>query len=260
MLELSVFSSQAAASRFVASLVVNCVTNEPSAVLGVATGSTPAGVYRTLTAHRGRFSRVTAYALDEYVGLPSRHPESFASVLDRDITMALGLSPDRVHVPNGMAANLDREAMLYESRILNSGGIDLQLLGIGRNGHIAFNEPGSAHDSRTRVVTLTEQTRTDNSRFFASLHDVPRLALTQGIGTILEARQLVVMAFGDAKARAVAEAVCGPVSESSPASAVRRHSNVMLVLDLAAASLLENRSEALKPREQTSTLIGHDEL
>lgn len=240
MLNISVFANAAAASRFVASLVVNCVTNDPYAVLGVATGSTPSGVYRALTAHRRHFRHVTAFALDEYVGLPSGHPESFASVVDRDVTRALELSPDRVHVPNGLATDPENEASRYEELIRRCGGVDLQLLGMGRNGHIAFNEPGSAHDSRTRVVTLAEQTRLDNSRFFASLDEVPRFALTQGIGTILEARQLIVMAFGDAKAKAVAEAVCGPVSESSPASAVRRHSDVLLVLDLAAASLVES--------------------
>ncbi len=242
MLDIAVFDGSSRATDYVASLIMKCVTHRPQTVLGIATGSTPSGVYRALWPHRHELRDITAYALDEYVGLPSGHPQSFASVVDREVTTPLELSPGRVHVPNGSGGDPVAEAARYEREILSSGGVDLQLLGVGTNGHIAFNEPGSAHTSRTREVTLAEQTRLDNSRFFETLDDVPRQAITQGIGTILEARQLIVMAFGNAKAAAIASAIEEPMSERSPLSAIRRHSNVVVVLDKAAASELHGRN------------------
>ncbi|MGO3648389.1 glucosamine-6-phosphate deaminase, partial [Agrococcus casei] len=184
---------------------------------------------------------VRAFALDEYVGLPAGHPEGYASVVAREVVQPLGLNPQLVRVPNGEANEGEASCADYEAAIREAGGVDLQLLGIGSTGHIGFNEPGSAFDSRTRVTELAESTRRDNARFFDSIDDVPTHAATQGIGTILEARQLVLLAFGESKAQAVARAVEGPVTEDVPASALQLHPHATIVIDEAAASLLQGR-------------------
>ncbi len=181
-------------------------------------------VYRALARGSADFSAVRVVALDEYVGLPAGHPASFAAYVEREIAVPLGLPPEHVVVPRGSGgAELERG-----SREL--GGVDLQLLGIGRNGHLAFNEPGSPLDSRSRVVALSETTRRDNAASFGD-EPVPTHALTQGLGTILEARHLVLLATGEAKAEAVAAALTGPVTPDCPASVVQRHPQVTVVLD-----------------------------
>lgn len=209
--------------------------------LGVATGSTPLPVYQALRnfADAGQdFSTMSAFALDEYVGLPEGHPESYRAVVDREVTVPLGLAPERVHVPDGSLAGIETAGERYEAALEASGGVDLQLLGIGATGHLGFNEPGSSFGSLTRVKTLTERTRIDNARFFSSLDEVPIHCVTQGLGTILRARHLVLLAFGPAKAEALAAAVEGPVSASMPGSAIQLHPRVTVVVDAAAASRL----------------------
>ena len=167
-------------------------------VLGVATGSSPLGVYRALArrVEQGtlHLQHARAFALDEYVGLPPDHPESYAQVVRRTVTEVLGLTPERVHVPDGNAADLEAAAAAYERAIAEAGGVHVQILGVGANGHVGFNEPSSALSSRTRVKTLTARTRSDNARFFDSPDDVPRHVLTQGLGTIMDSRVVVLVA------------------------------------------------------------------
>ncbi|WP_378145311.1 glucosamine-6-phosphate deaminase [Cnuibacter sp. UC19_7] len=243
MAEVIIVPTSEVAGALVAEAVERMVAATPSSVLGVATGSTPLPVYRAL-AERVRagldLSRLRAFALDEYVGLPSSHPESYASVLQREVLRPLGLDPKAVHVPDGRTIGIETAGERYEAAIEAAGGIDLQLLGIGTDGHIGFNEPGSSFGSLTRVKTLTAQTRADNARFFASPSEVPLHCITQGLGTILRARRLVLLAFGAGKARAVADAVEGPLSASVPASAIQLHPRATVVVDEEAASLLVN--------------------
>jgi glucosamine-6-phosphate deaminase len=212
--------------------------------LGLATGSSPLSVYQELIRrHRKdglRFADVQAFLLDEYVGLPPSHPQSYAHVIRAEFTRHIDISDHRVHGPNGTADDIFAAAEEYDAQILAAGPVDVQLLGIGSNGHIGFNEPGSSLGSRTRVKTLTEQTRHDNARFFASIDDVPRHVITQGLGTICEARHLVLIATGGHKAEAIAAAVEGPLTASCPASVLQLHPHVTVVIDDAAAAHLKN--------------------
>jgi glucosamine-6-phosphate deaminase len=240
MAEVVIVPTREAAGELVADAVVRLVHAKPDAVLGVATGSTPLPVYRALAARAGDadLSRVRAFALDEYVGLPAGHPESYRSVITREVAEPLGLDPRRVHTPNGDLATIEHAGHDYEQAIEAAGGVDLQLLGIGTDGHIGFNEPGSSFASLTRVKTLTEQTRRDNARFFDRPEEVPRHCITQGLGTILRARHLVLLAFGESKAEPLAAAVEGPQTAMVPGSAVQLHGHVTVVVDEAAASRL----------------------
>lgn len=230
--------ARAAAGELAADLIERVVRRGPDAVLGLATGSTPLTVWSALARRGLDLTRVRGFALDEYVGLPPDHPESYRAVITREVVDPLGLTPSLVHVPGDDGGPIETAGERYEAAIREAGGVDIQVLGIGRTGHIGFNEPGSSFASRTRVKTLTEQTRTDNARFFATLDDVPRHCLTQGLGTILDAHELVLLAFGEAKADAVAGAVEGPVSASLPASAIQLHPEVTVLLDEAAAAKL----------------------
>ena len=239
MAEIVIVDSPSTAGSFVAEMVRTAIAADPRFVLGVATGSTPLTTYRTLAQLQQSsplpLAELSAFALDEYLGLPAGHPESYRAVIDREVVDAIGLGRDRVHLPEVDAAER------FEGLIGEAGGIDLQLLGIGTTGHIGFNEPGSPLDSRTRIVELTEQTRVDNARFFSSLDEVPTHAVTQGIGTILEARKLVMIAFGEHKAPAIAGALEGEVHPGMPASALQLHDDALFVLDEAAASALARR-------------------
>jgi glucosamine-6-phosphate deaminase len=211
-------------------------------VLGVATGSSPLRAYEALAAMvaAGRLdlSAASAFALDEYVGLPPGHPESYREVIRRTVTEPLRLDPARVHVPDGNAADLAQAAQDYEDAIAAVGGVDVQILGVGSNGHIGFNEPTSSLASRTRLKTLTEQTRLDNQRFFPSLADVPRHCLTQGLGTISDARHVVLVATGERKAAAIRAVVEGPVTALWPGSVLQFHPRATIIVDEAAACQL----------------------
>ncbi|WP_430647656.1 glucosamine-6-phosphate deaminase [Agromyces sp. GXS1127] len=244
MAEVVIVRDDVEAGELAAGAIVDLVRSRPDAVLGLATGSTPLTTYRALARRIGDegidVSRVRGFALDEYVGLPAGHPEGYRQVITREVVEPLGLTPELVRVPNGDPATIATAAEDYDAAIAAAGGVDLQILGIGRTGHIGFNEPGSSLASRTRVKTLTEQTRIDNARFFDSIHDVPMHCITQGIGTILEARHLVLLAFGDAKGEALAAAVEGPVSASQPGSAIQLHPHATVIVDEAAASQLEH--------------------
>lgn len=234
------------ASVLVADAIARLVSRKPEAALGLATGSSPLGVYdelaRRVRAGTLTLARARGFLLDEYVGLPRGHEQSYRSVIDRDLTSRVDLDPARVHGPDGTAADLEAECAAYEDAIVRAGGVDLQLLGVGTDGHIAFNEPGSSLASRTRIKTLTGQTRRDNARFFGGDPDaVPRHCLTQGIGTIMEARHLVLIASGLPKAEAVRQLVEGPVSASWPATALQLHRHVTVLLDPEAATSLARR-------------------
>jgi glucosamine-6-phosphate deaminase len=226
-----------------ADIVVRALAGKPDAVLGLPTGGTPLLTYRELIRrHRAgvvSFARATVFLLDEYVGLPRDHAASYRSVIADSFADHVDLAPSAIHVLDGNAADLPAECVAFEETIADVGGVDLQLLGIGTDGHIAFNEPGSSLGSRTRLKTLTERTRADNARFFADASLVPRHVLTQGVATILEARHIVVLAAGDAKAVALAQVVEGPLTARIPGSALQTHRHVTALADEAAAAELE---------------------
>jgi glucosamine-6-phosphate deaminase len=238
MAEVIIVEHPEAAGRLVARHIAEQVRADPSFTVGVATGSTPLPVYAALAEERAAgldLSGVTAFALDEYVGLPEEHPESYHSVIRREVTEPLGLDPSRVHVPDGDEATIATAGERYEATLHAHGGVDLQLLGIGTDGHVGFNEPGSSLASLTRIKTLTAQTRVDNARFFDAPEQVPTHCITQGIGTILRAGHLVLLGFGAGKAAAIAAAVEGPVTASVPGSCIQLHRHVTVVVDEEAA-------------------------
>jgi glucosamine-6-phosphate deaminase len=230
MAEVVILESADAAGSLAADYISRLVLANPTAVLGLATGSTPLTIWRALAVRHLDLSRVRGFALDEYVGLAAGHPESYRAVITREVVAPLGLDPSLVHVP-AEGGPLETAGERYEAAIRDAGGIDLQVLGIGTDGHIGFNEPGSSFASLTRVKTLTQQTRRDNARFFGSLDEVPIHCVTQGLGTILRARHLVLLAFGEVKAAAIAGAIEGPLTASLPASVVQLHPRVTVIVD-----------------------------
>ena len=240
MAEVIIVADREAAGRLVADEIARLIRDNPQTVLGLATGSTPLPVYAALRESLQGLdvSEVRGFALDEYVGIDPAHHESYRSVIAREVVEPLGLTPENINVPRGAVDGIEHAGADYEERIIAAGGIDIQILGIGTDGHIGFNEPGSSFASRTRVKTLTEQTRSDNARFFASKDEVPVHCITQGLGTILRARHLVLLAFGEGKADAVAAAVEGAVSALVPGSAIQMHEHVTVIVDEAAASKL----------------------
>ncbi|OII21072.1 glucosamine-6-phosphate deaminase [Curtobacterium sp. MCBA15_016] len=242
-MEIIILPTPAEVGRVAAAKIASVVAKKPSAVIGVATGSSPQGIYadlqRRVDAGEISFAEARAFALDEYVGIPLEHPESYASVIQRDVIDPLGFEPSRVRVPDGRASDLEFAAKEYDAAIRAAGGVDVQILGIGANGHIGFNEPTSSFASRTRIKTLAPSTREANARFFDSLDQVPTHCMTQGLGTILEARELVLVAQGSSKADAVAAAVEGPLSSFVPGSALQLHAHATVVVDEEAAVGLE---------------------
>ena len=232
-------------SRKAAEIVADLVNRKPNAVLGLATGGTPVGLYRELVKmHReGRLdlAQVTTFNLDEYVGLSPEHPQSYYHFMWENLFQDVNVPKRAIHVPSGTANNHHAYCEWYEEEIRQAGGIDLQVLGIGGDGHIAFNEPGSSLGSRTRLKTLTPQTIEDNRRFFSDDEEVPRHAITMGVGTILEARHCLLLANGEKKADPVAAAIEGPVTSMVTASALQLHSQTTAVLDEPAASKLKLR-------------------
>ncbi|MBI4409276.1 MAG: glucosamine-6-phosphate deaminase [Gemmatimonadetes bacterium] len=231
-------------SREAGRLVAERLRRKPNLILGLATGGTPLGLYGELIRlHREEgldFSKVTTFNLDEYVGLPPEHPQSYHHFMHENLFRHLNVDARYIHIPAGMATDVEAHCEWYEEAIRRTGGIDLQVLGIGANGHIAFNEPASSLGSRTRVKTLTLQTRQDNARYFGSVEKVPRYALTMGIGTIMEARELLLLASGEGKAEAIRAAVEGPITALVPASMIQMHGRAFVIIDRAAASRLEH--------------------
>ena len=242
-MEVVILNGSKQIARLAADAVEDLLRSKPDAVLGLATGSSPLPVYDELAARHERdgldFSRASGFALDEYVGLPPGHPESYREVVRREFTNRVNIRPENVHGPDGAAADIPAACRAYEEAIAAAGGVDLQILGVGTDGHIAFNEPGSSFASRTRIKSLIEQTRRDNARFFSSLADVPHHVLTQGLGTIMEARHVILLATGAQQAQAVREFVEGPVAAICPASILQFHPHATVLLDEAAASALK---------------------
>jgi glucosamine-6-phosphate deaminase len=247
-----------AVSRRSARMMADLVRAKRDCVLGLATGATPQGTYRELIRlHREEgldFSHVTTFNLDEYVGLDPTHPQSYRFFMQRSLFDHINIHPSRVHVPDGRALDFDFFCKQYEERIRAAGGIDLQLLGVGRDGHIAFNEPGSSLGSRTRLKTLTGETIRDNARFFGSEERVPRLAITMGVGTILEAQHCLLLALGEGKAEAVRKTIEGPVTCQVTASALQLHRDVTVIADEAAASQLARR-DYYREMERAQSLL-----
>ena len=238
-MEIIIQPTPEAATEIAARLVARLLKEKPDAVLGLATGSTPLLLYRSLVEMRLDWSRVRTFNLDEYLGLAPDHPQSYHHFMWENLFRHVNVRPENVHIPDGLAQDVPGFCADYEARIRAVGGIDLQLLGIGGDGHIGFNEPSSSLASRTRIKTLTQRTRADNARFFASAEEVPSHVITMGIGTIMEARTNLLLAFGDKKAQALAEAAEGPVTAMNPASALQLHPDTRVCLDEAAATQLK---------------------
>ncbi len=230
-------------SKIAADLVAQTLNRKPNAVLGLATGSTPLGLYKELVrmhlAEGLDFSRVTTFNLDEYVSLSPSHPQSYHHFMYENLFKHINVQPQNVNLPSGTTDNYEAFCAWYEKRIADCGGIDLQILGIGTTGHIAFNEPASSLRSRTGLNTLSRQTIEDNARFFDRPQDVPVYAITMGVGTILEARKIVLLASGQKKAAAIAAAVEGPITQMNTASALQLHRDTVVLLDEEAASQLQ---------------------
>ncbi|MGP9501847.1 glucosamine-6-phosphate deaminase [Specibacter sp. AOP5-B1-6] len=241
-MEVIILPSSKEIGALAADAIEALVRNKPNAVIGLATGSSPLPIYDELARRHDdeglNFSEARGFALDEYVGLPVGHYESYREVIRREFTNRVDVAPDNVHGPDGAAADIVAACRQYEDAIAASGGIDLQILGVGTNGHIGFNEPGSSLASRTRIKTLAEQTRQDNARFFDNIDQVPHHVVTQGLGTIMDARHLVLVAYGEGKADAVRDFVEGPVAAACPASILQFHPRATVIIDEAAASKL----------------------
>ena len=241
-MEVIILPSSKEIGALAADAIEALVRSKPDAVLGLATGSSPLPIYNELARRHDEealsFDGVSGFALDEYVGLPVGHFESYREVIRREFTNRVDVAPDNVHGPDGSSEDIPGACQAYEDAIAAAGGIDLQILGVGTNGHIGFNEPGSSLASRTRIKTLAEQTRQDNARFFDHIDQVPHHVVTQGLGTIMDAKHLVLVAFGENKADAVRDFVEGPVSASCPASILQFHPRATVIIDEAAAGKL----------------------
>lgn len=243
-MEVVILPTAPEAARLAADAVSTLLRGRPEAVLGLATGSSPLALYDELARRHAEeglsFARARAFLLDEYVGLPAGHPERYREVIERELVSRVDLAPSSVQGPDAAADDVPAACEAYERALADAGGVDLQILGIGTDGHLGFNEPGSSLASRTRLKTLTDQTRRDNARFFGGRVDaVPRHVITQGLGTIREARHLVLLAFGAAKAEAVHRMVEGSVSAMWPATVLQLHPHVTVLLDEAAAGRLQ---------------------
>ena len=261
-MEVFIYQKYAEMSQAAAKVVADIINLKPNAVLGLATGSTPLGLYKELVRmHKEEsldFSHVATFNLDEYVGLPPGHPQSYHYFMHENLFKDINIEPQNVHIPSGTTSNYQAFCQWYEQRIEQCGGIDVQILGIGSDGHIAFNEPGSSLGSRTRIKTLSKETIEDNARFFTKKKEVPIYAITMGVGTVLEARKLLLLANGANKAKAIAEAIEGPVSCMCTASVLQLHPDSSLFLDNEAAGKLKMRDyyewiQAKKPGAPASS-------
>ncbi|WP_400162696.1 glucosamine-6-phosphate deaminase [Brevibacillus sp. TJ4] len=241
-MKLWVVEDYQAMSRRAADVLAREIKRKPDSVLGLATGGTPVGMYQELVRmHREEgldFSRVTSFNLDEYVGLPAAHPQSYRTYMEENLFAKVNIDPRMTHIPRGDAPDLEAECARYEREIARAGGIDIQVLGIGRNGHIGFNEPGSTAATATRVVQLTRDTVEANARYFDSPDEVPTQAISMGIRTILAAKRILLLASGSSKAEAVQRMLEGELTPELPASFLRQHADVTVVMDRQAASRL----------------------
>lgn len=230
-------------SKKAAKIMAQQVMQKPNSVLGLATGGTPVGTYKELIRlHKEQgldFSKIVSFNLDEYYGLPTTHDQSYHYFMHDNLFNHVNINSQNTHVPSGLAEDINAACEWYEAEIEKSGGIDLQLLGIGSDGHIAFNEPSSSLGSRTRIKTLTQETIDDNARFFDTVEDVPKFAVTMGVGTIMEANRILLIANGEKKADVVSQFIEGAVTAEITASVLQMHPWVTVILDEAAASKLK---------------------
>lgn len=244
-MEVIILPDPREACKVAARLVARQIREKPASVLGLATGGTPIGLYEILAQmHRDDgldFSKITAFNLDEYVGLDPAHPASYHRYMEEQFFSKVRVDRARMYIPDGLAKDVPGHCAAYEAAIRAAGGIDLQILGLGSDGHIGFNEPGSSLASRTRIKTLTDQTRRDNARFFSNPGEVPLHVVTMGLGTIMDSRMCLLLAFGKHKADAVARCVEGPVTASVPGSILQFHPRAKVLLDADSASRLERR-------------------
>lgn len=236
-----VFPSPQAIGNYVARLLVQQIEKKPHSVLGLATGSTMLPIYaqfiQQVQQHDFDLSQLTTFNLDEYLGLSPEHEQSYHYFMQEHLFQHLNLSASQTNLPNGLADNMARECRLYSER-LHQAKLDVQLLGIGTNGHIGFNEPYTRFDSLTQVVKLTDNTLKDNSRFFADIKDMPTEAVTMGLADIMSAREIILVATGKHKAEVMAQLFHSPITEAMPASLLKQHHNVLVLMDEEAASLI----------------------
>ncbi|MER1966457.1 glucosamine-6-phosphate deaminase [Castellaniella sp. GW247-6E4] len=245
-----VFPDPSSIAEYVSAILIAKIQSKPDTVLGLATGGTMEPIYARFVAQARQskldVSRLTSFNLDEYIGLSPDHPKSYAAYMREHLFQHLAFDAARLHLPDGLAPDLPAHCKAYATRLRASGGVDLQLLGVGGNGHIGFNEPGTAFDCPCHVVELAEQTRIDNSRFFAEGSIVPASAITMGMAEIMEAREILLVATGESKAKIVARWYQQGVTEAIPFTVLKRHPRAMVILDEAAASLLPD--DARQPR------------
>ncbi|MCX6718266.1 MAG: glucosamine-6-phosphate deaminase [Candidatus Staskawiczbacteria bacterium] len=230
-----------ALSKRAADVITSFLKENPEAVLGLPTDGTSKKTYEILSEKCKKreisFKKIKTFNLDEYSGLPAEHPQSFHFAMKKNLFSKVDIDIKNTFFPDDFKPDYKK----YDQEIKNAGGIDLQILGIGRNGHIAFNEPGSEFDSKTREISLTETTIKDNSRFFESMEDVPKKAVTMGIDTIMQAKKIILLASGENKSDAIFGAIEGPVSTEVPASIIQRHKNVIVILDKDSAKKLTKK-------------------
>jgi glucosamine-6-phosphate deaminase len=223
-----------------AKIVIEKVKKNPNATIGFATGGTPLGTYKKMIEdHRQNktsYRNIRSFNLDEYVGLTPENPNSYRFYMEKNLFSHIDIQKSNIHFPDGTKIDLERECTNYETSIKRFGGIDLQILGIGRNGHIGFNEPGTPFDSQTHIVELTPSTRQANARYFMSINDVPTHALTMGIATILKSKEILLLAFGEEKTEAIHRLMTGDIDEKFPASVLQKHPKVTIVADSKALS------------------------
>lgn len=233
-------------SKAAADITKDLLTSKPNSILGLATGSTPVGMYKKLIEYNKgniiNFSEVTTFNLDEYLGLAGTHPQSYRYFMDYNFFNHININKYNTYVPNGTTDNIDNECLSYDRRISEAGGIDLQVLGIGTNGHIGFNEPSDTLHVGTHATKLKQDTITANSRFFSSIEEVPIAAITMGIGGIMKAKKILLLASGEAKAEIICKLVNGKIDTHVPASLLQVHSNVTVIIDEAAGHLLLKKS------------------
>lgn len=230
-------------SKIAAEEFAKVVIEKPTAVLGLATGGSPIGMYKELIAKCENkeldFSKCTSINLDEYIGLNPEHEQSYRNFMNINLFNHINIDKTKTFVPNGLAKNLEEECKNYDNKIEELGGIDIQLLGIGNNGHIAFNEPGDELSAGTHIISLTESTIEANARFFDSIDDVPRKALTMGLGGIMKAKKIILIASGEGKAEAIKGLFSGKITTDNPATMLQMHRDVVVVVDEAAAKLIK---------------------
>jgi len=244
-MEIIIHNTAEEASKHAGEYISNIVKKIPDTILGLATGGTPVQMYKEMIRQHKEnnidYSQVTSFNLDEYIGLPPTHDQSYRYFMNENLFNHINIDKQNTHVPDGMATDIPKECENYEQKIFQAGGIDLQLLGVGTDGHIGFNEPGSSFASRTRIKTLTKQTREDNARFFNNIDEVPIHCITMGIETIIESNEIILLAFGKNKAEVIRNMIEGPISAELPASALHLHPNVKIFIDEDAASKLKRK-------------------